>query len=89
MHLCSDIFGVEQTFSLYALPNSAEFYQSSFDKSALVPVLVGMGYLGQHGHGMMLDFTTGLAMSTKEEEPDIFQLSANKKGHFVFDIVQH
>ena len=81
--------GKPQEFALYTLPNPAEYYQNDLDKSSLVPVLIGMDYLGKTGVGMMIDFTTGLAMNTRDPEPEIYQLSTNRKGHYVLDIVQH
>ena len=37
----------------------------------------------------MVDFTTGLTLNTKEENPEITQLPKNQKGHYVLDIVHH
>ena len=71
------------------LPNPAEHFQADFDKSTLVPVLIGMYHLGPRGVGMMIDFTTGLAMNAKEWNPSIFQLDTNNKGHYVLDVVQY
>ena len=88
-HIYSDVSGVPRHFSLYTLPNPSEYYQSHFDKASLVPILVGMDFLGPQGTGMMIDFTTGLAMKTKESNPKIFQLDINKKGHLTLDIVHH
>ena len=78
-----------RSFSLYTLPNPVEYYQSQFDKSSLVPILIGMDFIGPEGVGMMIDFTTGLAMYTKEPSPEIFQLAVNAKGHYTLDIVQY
>ena len=49
IHISSDVSGVNRKFSLFALPNPSEFYEVNFDKSTLVPVLVGMDFLGTHG----------------------------------------
>ncbi|CAE7743119.1 unnamed protein product, partial [Symbiodinium sp. KB8] len=76
-------------FSLYTLPNPAEYYESHYASTSLVPVLIGMDFLGVTGVGMMIDFATGLAMMTKETQPRIFQLEANRKGHYTLDIVQY
>eukprot|EP00439_Symbiodinium_sp_Y106_P001694 s8914_g1.t1 len=81
--------GSTRSFSLYILPNPAEYYQSSFDKSALVPILIGMDFLGPTGVGMLVDFSTGLAMLSKESNPEVFQLCINKKGHYTMDIVHY
>ena len=48
IHISSDVSGVSRKFSLFALPNPSEFYEVNFDKSTLVPVLVGMDFLGKH-----------------------------------------
>ncbi|CAE7329699.1 GIP, partial [Symbiodinium microadriaticum] len=87
--ISSQASGQHQQFSLYTLPNPPEYYQSHFDKSTLVPILIGMDYLGAQGVGMMIDFATGLAMKTKEPQPKIFKLDVNHKGHFTLDIVDH
>ena len=89
VHLSSLITGERKTFSLYMLPNPAEYFQADFDKNTLVPVLIGMDHLGPRGVGMMIDFTTGLAMNTQESNPSIFQLETNTKGHYVLDVVQY
>ncbi|CAE7692299.1 unnamed protein product [Symbiodinium sp. CCMP2592] len=41
------------SFAIYALPNPAEFYKSNFDKTNLVPILIGMDFLGKQGHYML------------------------------------
>ena len=87
--ISSQASGQHQQFSLYTLPNPPEYYQSHFDKSTLVPSLIGMDYLGAQGVGMMIDFATGLAMKTKEPQPKIFKLDVNHKGHFTLDFVDH
>ncbi|CAE7227902.1 GIP [Symbiodinium sp. CCMP2456] len=87
--LQSSISGQTRSFALYMLPNPSEYYQSQFDRSALVPILIGMDFLGPEGVGMMIDFASGLAMQTKETNPEIFKLDVNAKGHYVLDIVQH
>ena len=81
VHICSSASGSPRNFSLFVLPNPAEYYQANFDKSTLVPVLVGKDYHGPLGVGMMIDFATGLAMNTQEPNPNIFSLSTSKKGH--------
>ena len=55
----------------------------------MVPVLIGMDFLGKSGVGMMIDFNTDLAMNTTDANPEIYQLQANSKGHFVLNIVHH
>ena len=85
----SSLSGSERSFSLYTLPNPAEYYQSGFDKNSLVPILIGMDFLGPLGVGMLVDFSTGLYMLSKDPEPEIFQLNVNRKGHYTLDIVQY
>ena len=89
VHLCRNMSGQVSWSSLYALPNPDSYNQNPLDTSALVPVLVGMDFLGKDGVGMMIDFHTGLAMNTKDASPQIFQLMRNHKGHFILDIAQH
>ncbi|OLP94250.1 Copia protein [Symbiodinium microadriaticum] len=88
-HIHSNVSGNPLQFSLYTLPNPAEYYESHYASTSLVPVLIGMDFLGKDGVGMMIDFATGLAMMTKEPQPRIFQLEANRKGHYTLDIVQY
>ncbi|CAE7863759.1 unnamed protein product [Symbiodinium necroappetens] len=89
VHLSSQVSGGHQHFSLYALPNPDNYYQDGLSKSSLVPVLIGMDYLGPHGVGMMIDFASGLAMNTKDTNPEPYRLQHNHKGHYVLDIVHH
>ena len=88
VHLSSDVSGSWRKFSLFALPNPSEFYEANFDKTSLVPVLVGMDFLGQQGAGMLLDFTTGLSMFTSEGTDEVLQPVKNRKGHFMLDILK-
>ena len=69
------------------MPNPEEAYKPGFDKSTLVPILVGMDFMGKHGHKLLIDFGTGLAMYG--DNPEIFSLGVNTKGHFTLDIVHH
>ena len=89
VHLSSHVSGGPRQFSLYALPNPDNYYRDGLDKSSLVPVLIGMDYIGQHGVGMMIDFASGLAMNTKETSPEPYRLQSNRKGHYVLDIVHY
>ena len=89
VHISSRVSGQERSFSLYTLPNPVEYYQFNFDKTTLVPVLIGMDFLGRQGSGLLIDFSTGLAMCTKESNPEIFQTPVNSKGHYVYDIIYH
>ena len=89
VHISSTVSGQHRSFSLYTLPNPDAYYQSDFEKSSLVSALISMDFLGPSAAGMMIDFATGLAMNTKEESPDIYVLSCNRKGHYVLAIVQY
>ena len=70
------------------LPNPTEYYQNNFDRNELVPVLLGMDFLGPSGVGMILDFSSGLAMNTGDTNPTIYKLSPNHEEHYVIDIVE-
>ena len=87
--ITSSVSGSPRQFSLYTLPNPTEYYSSNFDKASLVPVLIGMDFLGDTGVGMVIDFATGLALNSKDPSPEIYRLPTSKKGHFVLDIVQY
>ena len=89
VHISSAVSGRTRQFSLYTLPNPAEYVSNNFDRSYLVPVLIGMDHLGHKGVGMMIDFSLGLAMNTLDENPEIYHLDKNHKGHFMLDIVQY
>ena len=89
VNLSSNVSGQCREFSLYALPNPDGYEKEDFDRSTLVPILIGMDYLGQYGMGMLIDFATGLAMCTKDPTPEIFALDTNRKGHYLLDIVHH
>ena len=86
--ITSNVSGRVRKFSLYTLPNPSEYYSSHFDKASLVPVLIGMDFLGPSGMGLIIDFSTGLALHSKEDHPEIFHLKTNAKGHYVLDIVE-
>ncbi|CAE7800179.1 unnamed protein product [Symbiodinium sp. CCMP2592] len=91
VHISSTSSGRERQFSLYTLPNPAEYFQSKLDKASLVPVLIGMDFLGPRGQGMMIDFNTGLAMFTKTSEPrpPVQQLQMTSKGHYVLNLATY
>ena len=86
--ITSNVSGRVRKFSLYTLPNPSEYYSSHFDKASLVPVLIGMDFIGPSGMGLIIDFSTGLALHSKEDHPEIFHLKTNAKGHYVLDIVE-
>ena len=89
LHVTSDLSGVKRKFALYALPNPAEYFQTGFNKANLVPVLIGMDFLGKDGNGLIVDFTTGLSVSSFEEQPEVVHLVQNQKGHFMLDICKY
>ena len=84
LDICSDVSGQKKTFSLYALPNPIEFYQPNFDKSQLVPILIGMDHLGAHGCQMLVGFGSGLAMDGVDDNPEVYQLPVNPKKHYMW-----
>ena len=70
-------------------PNPTEYYPHNFDKNTLVPVFVGMDFLGPSSVGMILDFSTGLAMNTTDQSPEIYKLHTNCREHCVIGSEQH
>ena len=62
VNISSAVSGETRNFKVYALPNPPELHAPGFQRSMLVPILIGMDHLGQHGASMMIDFTTGLAL---------------------------
>ena len=89
VHISSMVSGSNRTFSIYTLPNPPEYFQSGYEQSSLVPVLIGMDFMGVDGAGMLVDFATGFAMITTDPKPEIFRLDMNHKGHYTLDIVQY
>ena len=53
--ITSNVSASPQQFKLFALPNPPELHHPGFDKSTLVPILVGMDHLGGDT-GMTIDF---------------------------------
>ena len=77
---------------MYCLPNPDEYHRADFDKTNMVPVLLGMDHLsGREAResAMTIDFHTGLALESLNPNPEVFQLPSNSKGHYVRDIVYH
>ena len=89
VHFSSSVSGTTRTFALYTLPNPSEYYQSGFEQSSLVPVLIGMDFMGCNGAGLMVDFARGFGMFTSDPNPEIFKLDVNHKGHYTLDLVQY
>ena len=86
--ITSNVSGSSQQFKLFALPNPPELHHPGFDKSTLVPILVGMDHLGG-ATGMTIDFPTGMAMDSFKTDFQAYQLPSNKKGHYLLDIVEY
>ena len=86
--ITSNVSGSSQQFKLFALPNPPELHHPGFDKSTLVPILVGMDHLGGDT-GMTIDFPTGMAMDSFKTDFQAHQLPSNKKGHYLLDIVEY
>lgn len=84
--ITSHASGSPKTFKLFALPNPPQLHDPNFDRSSMVPILVGMDYLGDAHFGLCIDFPTGMAIQTNDGEA--FQLPVNQKGHYVLDVVQ-
>ncbi|CAE7822031.1 unnamed protein product, partial [Symbiodinium sp. CCMP2456] len=89
VHISSAVSGSTKRFALYVLPNPKEYFQAGFDKASLVPILIGMDFLGKDGNGLIIDFTTGLVTSSVDEKPEILQLKQNHKGHFLLDVREY
>ncbi|CAL1133413.1 unnamed protein product [Cladocopium goreaui] len=51
--------GHQRKFSVFALPNPPEYHEPWYDDSLLVPILIGMDFLGVNGVGLVLDFVDG------------------------------
>ena len=82
--ITSDVSGQSRRFSLFSLPNPVEMSPKN-----LVPVLIGMDHIGPQGCQMIVDFCLGYIIDGVDITPEIYQLSTNSKGHFVYDIVNH
>ena len=89
LHISSDVSGQNYSFAIYALPNPSEFYKSNFDKNNLVPILIGMDFLGKQGQSMIVDFSTGLFVSTQEANPQAERLQENRKGQFTLNLCHY
>ena len=74
-------------FEMYALPNPDDYYESWFDESMLVPLLVGMDHLKRTG--LVLDFQDGHAVNGAEPGAKPYTMPKNHKGHFTVDIVAY
>ncbi|CAK9003505.1 unnamed protein product [Durusdinium trenchii] len=89
VHVCSRASGEPRIFQLYALPNPPDLHDPNFDRSTLVPILVGMSHLAGSCSSMAVDFRTGMAMDTFKNEPEAYRLPSNRKGHYILDIVNY
>ena len=90
--ITSKVSGSPRSFHMYCLPNPEDVNHPGFNKSSLVPVLLGMDHLSGRDapeSAMTVDFATGLALDSNNPKPDIYQLQSNSKGHYVRDIVYY
>ena len=74
---------------MYALPNPPDVHHPQFDKTSLVPLLLGMDHLAKDPSAVVIDFSTGLAMDAHDPHPEPYQLRTTKKGHDVLDLVHY
>lgn len=84
----STLSGTSKTFSAFVLPNPQEIYEPWFcAETMLVPILVGMDFLGPKGVGMVIDFNDGHCWASQLDGSSPMDLPQNHKGHFKLDIV--
>jgi hypothetical protein len=74
------------TFHAYALPDPEESKEPWFNDSMLVPVLIGMDFIDSHG--LIIDFSEGMAVCGNHPEGKPFYLPRNSKKHLMVDVVQ-
>ena len=74
------------TFHAYALPDPEESKEPWFNDSMLVPVLIGMDFIDSHG--LIIDFSDGMAVCGNHPEGKPFYLPRNSKKHLMVDVVQ-
>ena len=74
------------TFHAYALPDPEESKEPWFNDSMLVPVLIGMDFIDFHG--LIIDFSDGMAVCGNHPEGKPFYLPRNSKKHLMVDVVQ-
>lgn len=90
--IASRVSGQPRSFHMYCLPNPPEFNEKGFDRSNMVPVLVGMDHLSGRSSpesALIIDFHTGLSVESMNPRPEVQQLPSNAKGHYVRDIVHY
>ena len=87
--ISSTITGIHRCFKVFTLPNPPGLHHPDFDRSSLVPILVGMDHLSGQPSAMLVDFRTGLAMDSYDIHPQEYQLPCNHKGHYVLDITEY
>ena len=83
--LSSSVSGSLRQFRVFALPNPPEFSEQWFDASVLVPILIGMDFLGPQGVGMIIDFNDGYSWTSGVMDSSPRILKQSSKGHFVLD----
>ena len=79
--------GHQRKFSVFALPNPPEYHEPWYDDSLLVPILIGMDFLGVNGVGLVLDFVDGYSWMSNVPDANPNCLRISSKGHFVLDLV--
>ena len=72
------------SFSAYALPDPEEVGEPWFHEGLLVPVLIGMDFI--HNHGLIVDFNDGFSVCSKHRNAQPFHLHRNEKGHYMLNI---
>ena len=88
----SSVSGTTRSFTMFCLPNPPEFNSPDFDKTNMVPVLLGMDHLSGRDtpeSAITIDFSTGMSLESNNPTPVIQQLPSNSKGHYVRDVVQY
>ena len=83
--ISSKLSGSSRSFSCFALPDPEEVHQDWFTPQMLVPVLVGMDWLGPMGAGAILDHTDGHCCLTNYGGT-VMQLPKNQKSHYFLDV---
>ena len=87
--ISSNVSGRVRSFSIFALPNPPDLHHPEFDRSTLVPILLGMDHLSGIDTAMIIDFSTGLALDAYDSDTEPYRLKKNHKGHYVYDVLYH
>ena len=81
--------GKPRSFSVYVLPNPSNYQDNEENRSILVPVLVGMGFAGDTGTGMVVDLVDGTCVFSLIDPLQHYTLQQNSKGHYMVDLVEY